>query len=83
LTTAESDIDKLEGRATAVEGRATDLEGRATAVEGRATALETAVGTNATEGSILGRITVNEGDIDALEENLGKLDQNVKDTYVT
>lgn len=83
LETAESGISSLKDRATAVEGRATNLESRATAVESRATALETAVGTNTTEGSILGRITTNEGDIDGLQASLSKLDKDVKDTYVT
>ena len=83
LVAAESGISSLKDRATAVEGRATNLESRATAVESRATALENAVGTNTTEGSILGRITANEGDIDGLQASLSKLDKDVKDTYVT
>ena len=58
LTTAESDIDALEVRATDVESRATSLEGRATSLESE----------QVTQN---GRLSVNESDIDALQAKQG------------
>ena len=58
LTTAESDIDALEVRATDLESRATSLEGRATATEAKDVQQD-------------GRLTVNESDIDSLEAKVG------------
>ena len=58
LDTETAKVSTLESEMDAVEGRATSLEGRATSLE--------------TEQTLQGgRLTVNEGDIDALEAKIG------------
>jgi predicted nucleic acid-binding Zn-ribbon protein len=58
LTTAETDIDALEVRATDVEARATALESRSTSTEAKDVEQD-------------GRLSVNESDIDSLEAKVG------------
>jgi DNA repair exonuclease SbcCD ATPase subunit len=73
LTTAEGDIDALEGRASAVEGRMDTAEADIDAAEGRLDAIEAAInGTPAVEGEsegtvgIIGRLDGHDQDISDL-----------------
>lgn len=91
LTTAEGDIDALEGRADAVEGRMNTAEADIDAAEGRLDAIEAAInGTPAVEGEsdgtigIIGRL---DGHDTAIEELRTAIDEKQADLtagqYVT
>lgn len=74
VTTLENDLNTAT---TGIKDRLTKAEGDITAVANRATDLETAVGNEATETSILGRLKTAENDIDSAEGRLDKAEDDI------